>query len=234
MHPATETPPPDQPPSRSRLTKAAKTNPAKPKTSKPKVVTPKVATIRVAAPIQAQISFNWSSSARLALANSSFAASRLNKVVRTSIRATLDAAPPRYSALLAQLKGVDSPLFTLDMSWISDAEIQVLNRDYRGKNKPTDVLSFALFEAATEEDELPFPVFPGEESQIALGDLVISMETAMRQAGEQNHDLTREIAFLSIHGTLHLLGYDHAKPGERRAMFALQDAIHEALQEALF
>lgn len=152
-------------------------------------------------------------------------APRLNKMAQTAIRATLESAPPRYSALQAQLKTSDSPVFSVDLSWMTDLEIQELNRDFRSKDKPTDVLSFALFETADDAS----PVFPGEENQIALGDLVISIETAVRQASEQNHSLAREIAFLAIHGTLHLLGYDHAKSGERRAMFARQDAIHEAL-----
>ena len=146
-------------------------------------------------------------------------------MARAAIRATLESAPPRYGALKTQIEAFDSPILMLDFSWMSDEEIQNLNRDFRGKNKPTDVLSFALFETLGAEDDLPFPTFPGEKNQIALGDLVISIETAQRQAREQNHDLEHEIAFLAIHGALHLLGYDHAKASERRAMFARQDAI---------
>jgi probable rRNA maturation factor len=107
---------------------------------------------------------------------------------------------------------------------MDDTEVQALNRDYRGKDKPTDVLSFPLFE--TDDDD-PI-VFPGEENQLALGDLVISIDTAARQAIELGHTLEREIAFLTIHGVLHLLGYDHARDSERRSMFARQDAIYEA------
>lgn len=105
---------------------------------------------------------------------------------------------------------------------VDDAKIQTLNQLYRGKNKPTDVLSFALW----EEDEIAFP--PGEGA-LALGDIVLSTQTAARQAKEQNHSFEREIAFLTIHGALHLLGFDHGRDGERRTMFALQNAIFEAV-----
>jgi probable rRNA maturation factor len=128
--------------------------------------------------------------------------------------------------LKGRLATLEDPLYALDFSFMDDAEVQALNRDYRGKDKPTDVLSFPLFES-TNDDEEPI-VFPGEENQVALGDLVISIETAARQALELNHSLEREVAFLTIHGVLHLLGYDHAKDSERRTMFARQDAIYEA------
>ena len=77
---------------------------------------------------------------------------------------------------------------------MTDREIHVLNRQYRGKDKPTDVLSFPL------ADELqPF----------LLGDVVISVETAAHQAQQRGHSLRKELQTLLIHGVLHLLGYDH-------------------------
>lgn len=75
-----------------------------------------------------------------------------------------------------------------------DSEIQTLNRQYRNKNKPTDVLSFPL------TDEL---------QPSLLGDVVISVETAARQAQRRGHSLREELQTLLIHGILHLLGYDH-------------------------
>ena len=133
-------------------------------------------------------------------------------------------APPRYPALQSQLKTIETPTFGLDFSWVDDAKIHALNRDYRGKDKPTDVLSFALFESDEAEDEI---VFPGDQAEVGLGDLVISVETAARQALELQHSLEREIAFLTIHGTLHLLGYDHTKNSDRRLMWKWQDTIFE-------
>jgi probable rRNA maturation factor len=131
--------------------------------------------------------------------------------------------------LKSRLETLESPLYVLDFSFVDDAEVWALNRDFRAKDKPTDVLSFPLFEAGQGDDESNPIIFPGEEDQLALGDIVISIDTAVRQAEELNHTLEREIAFLTIHGTLHLLGYDHAKASERRTMFARQDAIYEAI-----
>lgn len=123
----------------------------------------------------------------------------------------LDAAP-REALPLA---------FSLDVSWTSDAQIQVFNRDYRGKDRPTDVLSFPFWEGET--------LFEGAE--IPLGDLVLSLETAARQARELKHSLQHEVAFLALHGALHLLGFDHDSPSKRRAMFAWQDQLFEQLGE---
>jgi probable rRNA maturation factor len=96
--------------------------------------------------------------------------------------------------------------------------MHALNLEHRGKDKATDVLSFALFEG----EAMPFP---GED--LALGDLVISVETAARQARELGHDLRHEMAFLAIHGALHLLGYDHIRDADRRVMWKWQEQIWE-------
>lgn len=99
---------------------------------------------------------------------------------------------------------------------LSDDEgISSLNAEYRGVEGPTDVLSFSQHEG---EDE-----FAGEEN--LLGDLVISVETAKRQAKEQGRALDAEIDMLVAHGLLHLLGYDHAEPAEAETMFARQNEL---------
>lgn len=90
-------------------------------------------------------------------------------------------------------------------------EIHALNLEYRGKDTPTDVLSFPLFDEDGNLDE--------EE----LGDIVISLERAKVQAEEYNHSLKREVAFLTAHSMLHLLGYDHEN-GEQE-MYVKQDEI---------
>lgn len=97
-----------------------------------------------------------------------------------------------------------------------------LNREHRQKDKPTDVLSFPLWESSE--------MFAAPDAPIFLGDLVISIETAVRQAGELKHFLQDEIAFLAIHGVLHLLGYDHGDDKSRRVMFGLQDGIFEGMK----
>lgn len=92
-----------------------------------------------------------------------------------------------------------------------DNYIHQLNRQYRGKDCPTDVLSFAL-----NEGEGPEIIDgPGE---VLLGDIIISLETAARQAEEFGHSLERELAYLTVHGILHLLGYDHVTEVEKKEM----------------
>ena len=103
-----------------------------------------------------------------------------------------------------------------------NTHIHELNRDYRGKDAPTDVLSFAM-----EEGE-SFCVAPGEPR--LLGDIVISGEKAAEQAAAYGHSRDSEETFLFIHGLLHLLGYDHERSAEEeKEMFGLQDKIISAL-----
>ena len=85
-----------------------------------------------------------------------------------------------------------------------NAYIRKLNKEYRNKDKATDVLSFPLYDFNEEDDD----VFDMEES-VALGDIVISLERAREQAKEIGNSFIEEVAFLTIHSTLHLLGYDH-------------------------
>lgn len=95
-----------------------------------------------------------------------------------------------------------------------DVQIRDLNREYAGEDHATDVLSFSL-----EEGE-PFSPPPGATRR--LGEIVISYDTAERQAGEQSHNPEDELAHLLVHGVLHLLGHDHAEPEQEREM-----RIHE-------
>lgn len=95
-----------------------------------------------------------------------------------------------------------------------DAGICAVNRDFRGVDRPTDVLSFP----AREGEGVP-------ADGAFLGDIAISLERARAQAGEYGHSLTRELSFLAVHGTLHLLGYDHMEEPARAQMFQLQDKI---------
>jgi probable rRNA maturation factor len=109
----------------------------------------------------------------------------------------------------------------IGLSFVSDEEMRELNSSYRGKDKPTDVLSFSQ-----EEGEF-FPV--GEADVLTLGDIVISVETARRQAAERQHTLEQEVSFLCVHGLLHLRGYDHMTATQRRAMWKQQDAVMEQI-----
>ena len=92
-----------------------------------------------------------------------------------------------------------------------DAFIHPLNRDWRGKDRPTDVLSFAQREGEEADEDDP-----------VLGDVVISLETAARQAAERGHGTAHELRVLLIHGICHLLGYDHEEDEEAEEMEALE------------
>ena len=95
-----------------------------------------------------------------------------------------------------------------------DATIHPLNRDYRGKDKPTDVLSFAQREGdfAFIDDDV-------------LGDVIVSMDTTIRQANERKHSTQTELRVLLVHGILHLLGYDHIEDDEAEIMEAKEREI---------
>ncbi|MDF2929587.1 MAG: metalloprotease ybeY [Anaerospora sp.] len=99
----------------------------------------------------------------------------------------------------------------VSLVFCDDAYIQDLNKQYRGKDQSTDVLSFALNEG--EE-----PKIVDGPSQVLFGDIIISLETAARQAEEYNHSLEREVAYLTVHGMLHLLGYDHMTEEDKTEM----------------
>ena len=95
------------------------------------------------------------------------------------------------------------PECELSVTFTDDEGIQAVNKQYRNMDKATDVLSFPLtdFEGGDEP--------PADEPTVSLGDIVISLERARAQAEEFGHSLEREVAFLTVHSTLHLLGYDH-------------------------
>jgi probable rRNA maturation factor len=131
---------------------------------------------------------------------------------------------------LAQLAGelpaeLRSPAYSLGLQLTDDASIALLNGAWRQRNEPTDVLSFAAQEAALDDlPAIPLPALPGGES-LELGDIVISLETAARQAEAQGHDLPTELLFLASHGLLHLLGWDHPDAASLAAMLARQEAL---------
>jgi probable rRNA maturation factor len=101
-----------------------------------------------------------------------------------------------------------------------DEHLREYNRRYRGLDEPTDVLAFAAQEAPKDQR---FQAPPGTEHW--LGDIVISLPRARRQAREAGHPMNDEVRLLAVHGFLHLLGYDHAEPPEEAAMTALTNRI---------
>ncbi len=112
----------------------------------------------------------------------------------------------------------------VSVSFVSDEEIHMLNREYRGVDRPTDVLSFALREG--DDDVSSLTETDGLE---LLGDIVISVPRAVAQAAEYHHSVEREVGFLLVHGFLHLIGYDHQDEASEREMFQLQEDVLQKL-----
>ena len=139
-------------------------------------------------------------------------------VVDTEMRETL---PVRLrQAVLAAIDAagyVESGEMVLLIT--DDQRMQHLNRTYRGVDSTTDVLAFA----ALSDGEKAFVASP-ESVPAYLGDVVVSLPRAERQAADLGHSLESELCLLAVHGTLHLLGYDHVESGDRDRMWAVQRA----------
>ena len=120
-----------------------------------------------------------------------------------------------------QLQPSISPIQTYELSLLltDDAAIQNLNATYRHLDRPTDVLAFATLDLTDQPTNL------WSEMPVELGDIIISVETAARQAQEQQHTLHQELAWLATHGLLHLLGWDHPTPERLQEMLAQQQSL---------
>src|SRR5438105_11083740 len=128
------------------------------------------------------------------------------------------------TVLQAGARMVDLPEQTVTVLTLTgDEHLREYNRRYRGLDEPTDVLAFAARENATDQR---FQAPPGTESW--LGDIVISLPRARRQAKEAGHPIDDEVRLLAVHGLLHLLGYDHAEREEQARMTQLTNRILEA------
>lgn len=132
-------------------------------------------------------------------------------VVRKAAKAALKSELQSLALLRGGAKGVSLAILLTD-----DDEVQLLNRDYRGKDKPTNVLSFP----DGAEDE---------EGSIYLGDIAMAYETIAREAKEQGKSFEAHLTHLVMHGVLHLLGYDHIKPKEAKIMEALEIKLLNAM-----
>ena len=114
--------------------------------------------------------------------------------------------------------------FEVSVTFLDNNGIRRINKEFRDIDRATDVLSFPM----TDDDE-EFTVDP-ETGCYNLGDIVISLEKAAEQAEEYGHSLKREVAFLTVHSMLHLLGYDHERSeDEEKEMFGKQDIVLDAM-----
>ena len=118
------------------------------------------------------------------------------------------------------LKNLKIKTLSIDFVFCDDDFIHKINKEYRGFDKPTDVISFALF----CDDEKSVII-----DEINLGEIIISVDTAQKQAVENNHCLKKEIYYLISHGILHLLGYDHQTQKEYNFMVEMQNFIIKEL-----
>ena len=122
---------------------------------------------------------------------------RLKMLIRKAVIATLE-----YESFMGDAE--------VSVTFTDNEGIRTLNRDFRQIDKATDVLSFPL----TDYDGTELPI---DEPEMSLGDIVISLERAEEQAEEFGHSFEREVAFLTVHSMLHLLGYDHVNSDEEDA-----------------
>ncbi|MBQ9784534.1 MAG: rRNA maturation RNase YbeY [Clostridia bacterium] len=137
---------------------------------------------------------------------------KLKMLVREAVEATLD------------YEQYGNPC-EVSVTFVDDAEIHELNKKFRGVDKPTDVLSFPLFDYDGTSEEPPVDEMLG-----MLGDIVLSLEHAEAQAREYGHSFEREVAFLTVHSMLHLLGYDHeTSDADDADMRARQSAIVDGM-----
>lgn len=123
-----------------------------------------------------------------------------------------------FTEWLSHLPRPPAPSYEIGLRLTDDQEIQALNRDYRGQDRPTDVLAFSALETET-------PLAP--EMPLFLGDIVISVETAQRQAPAGQ--VREELAWLAAHGLLHLLGWDHPDDAALETMLAQQRQLLQAV-----
>lgn len=125
----------------------------------------------------------------------------------------------RVIEMTLQVEGI-SDYKEVSVIFVTTNRIKQINRDYRGKDQVTDVISFAL---SDDED-----TFTGIDIPV-LGDIFICVDQARKQAKEYGHSIEREMGFLVCHGLLHLLGYDHQTKEEETEMFGKQEKILEQL-----
>lgn len=108
----------------------------------------------------------------------------------------------------------------VSVTFVTNEMIRDINREYRGKDQPTDVISFAMEELGEGETAII-----GSQEPRMLGDIIISLDRTKEQAADYGHSFERELGFLAIHGFLHLLGYDHMTEEDEKKMFSRQEEI---------
>ena len=145
---------------------------------------------------------------------------QIDEIIEADIRRAVETIGQLYDAADCEVS----------ITLTNDENIHKINKQYRHVDKPTDVISFAFHES--EEPEILFDTVDKSDKELSLdilGDIIISVERAKIQAEEYGHSFKREIVFLTVHGMLHLLGYDHMEETDRIEMEQEQDFIMNKL-----
>jgi probable rRNA maturation factor len=143
-----------------------------------------------------------------------------------------DVPPDLRAAVAATLEAAGATDGHLAVELVEADRIRALNREHRGKDAPTDVLSFPLFapeEFARDGGRTRPLARAGDGAERMLGDIVVSVDTAARQAADYDAGLDREVRRLLIHAVLHLAGHDHLEPAERAVMEAEERRLADAI-----
>ncbi len=130
----------------------------------------------------------------------------------------------RYAVAALEAEGVAGPL-ELGIAVVDDEQVQELNRQYRGLDEPTDVLSFAMDEANDAEDQTGDTFVSAPDGVLHLGEVIIAYPFSLREAISGGRFIDKHIAHLVVHGILHILAYDHEEPEDEKVMRAREEAV---------
>ena len=139
----------------------------------------------------------------------------------------------KASKALCKIVGQKSKKFYAILNFVDKEKIQELNKEYRQKDRPTDVISFRMLENGLQNkiNKKNYPYdYDRDEKKVFIGEIYICYEVAVNQSQEYGHSIDREVCFLAVHGLLHLLGLDHEAEFERAIMFDLQDKTMEKIK----
>jgi probable rRNA maturation factor len=135
------------------------------------------------------------------------------------------AVPQTIAATPRALLATTPATIEISIRLTSDSEVHALNRQYRGKDKPTNVLSFPMV-----QPDLIETLANADDGEVLLGDIVLAYETCVREAADRNVPLEAHATHLIVHGVLHLLGYDHMNDAEAEAMEGIERHVMAALR----
>ena len=126
-----------------------------------------------------------------------------------------------------EIENLENSKLYISITWTTPSNIQKINKEYRKIDKPTDVLSFPMFEKEELDEKIEKQDFEYED---ILGDIIISIEQVKIQAEEYGHSFERELAYMLVHGFYHLMGYDHMEEGDKVLMRQKEENILNMLE----